>query len=163
MSLAFADGGRQLVSLGYEQSVRVWDTEKWKAERVLPVPGGTARGLALSPDERTAALSLEGKVQLWSVDQWSLEAELPVSVKAVYGTTFSPDGRWLAAGAADGKIRVWDLGGWPGLTATDSDHLPVEYSIEAVRAGKGMAIGWTRRDRAVGDRRPGLYSCAPLS
>ena len=48
-------------------------------------------------------------MQLWSVEDWVLLAELPISTKAVYGMAFSPDGRWLAVGAADGKIRVWEL------------------------------------------------------
>ena len=39
----------------------------------------------------------------------ALQAELPVSTHVVYGSAFSPDGRWLAAGAADGKIRVWAI------------------------------------------------------
>ena len=109
MSLVFAHRGRSLVSLGYEQEVRFWDTGTWRAARVLQVPGVGARGLVLSPDERTAAVTVEGRVQLWAVADWSLEAELPVSVKALYGTTFSPDSHWLATGAADGNIRVWDF------------------------------------------------------
>jgi WD40 repeat protein len=109
-ALRYVGRGRQLVSLGYEQSVRFWDTGKWECTRVLPVAGGGARGLALSADEESAAMSLEGRIELRSVKDWSVTAELPVSVKAIYGTTFSPDGRWLAAGAADGNIRVWQVG-----------------------------------------------------
>ncbi len=52
---------------------------------------------------------MESKVQLWSVEDWTLEEELPISTKAVNGMAFSPDGRWLAIGAADKKIRVWDI------------------------------------------------------
>jgi hypothetical protein len=33
-----------------------------------------------------------------------------VSIRAVVGVTFSLGGRWLAAGAADGKIRIWETG-----------------------------------------------------
>lgn len=109
LALKFAAEGRQLVSLGYEGSVRFWDTGTWEAERVLPIGNGSCRRMALYPDERTLAMSLEGMIVLRSSAGWEVEAELPVTVKAVYGTTFSPDGRLLAAGAADGKIRVWQL------------------------------------------------------
>jgi WD40 repeat protein len=68
-----------------------------------------ARALVFSPDEKTAALSTEGKVQLWLVEDWTLQAELSISTKAVNGMAFSPDSRWLAVGAADRKIRVWEL------------------------------------------------------
>jgi len=40
---------------------------------------------------------------------WTLQAELPTGAAAVNGMAFSPDGRWMAVGAADGKIRVWEL------------------------------------------------------
>jgi WD40 repeat protein len=94
--------------LGYEQTIRVWDTEEWREERVLQPDDSGVRGLAFSPDERAVALSMEGKVQLWSFEDWRLERELPVSTKVVNGVAFSPDERWLAAGAADGRIRVWE-------------------------------------------------------
>jgi WD40 repeat protein len=52
---------------------------------------------------------MESKVQLWAVEDWILEADLPIGTKAVNGMAFSPDGRWLAIGAADKKIRVWEI------------------------------------------------------
>jgi WD40 repeat protein len=108
-SLTFVDGGRSLVSLGYEQTIRFWDAGTWNVDRTLRADTSGVRGLAFAPDERTVALSMEGKVQLWSVSDWALQAELPVSTKVVNGMAFSPDGRWLAVGAADRRIRVWAL------------------------------------------------------
>jgi WD40 repeat protein len=109
-SLRFIGAGRYLVSLGYEQSVRFWDTATWEAARTVQGKAEGARGLAFTPDERLAALSSENKIELWSVQDWELEAELDMSAKALYGMAFSPNGRWLAVGAADKKIRIWDLG-----------------------------------------------------
>lgn len=107
------DGGRTLASLGYEGNARFWDTKTWEEMCTLelaPAREGSpgVRGMAFSPDEKTLAVALEGKVQLWSVPEAAPIEELPVSTKAVNGLAFSPDGRWLAAGAADGKIRVWE-------------------------------------------------------
>jgi WD40 repeat protein len=70
--------------------------------------GLTLRGLTFSPDERSAAISMERQVQLRSVEDWTVQAELPIGTKSVNGMAFSPDGRWLAVGAADRKIRVWE-------------------------------------------------------
>jgi len=107
------DGGQTLASLGYEGSVKFWDTTGWDQVRSLQVVPGAAgtpgvRGMAFSPDEKILAVALEGKVQLWSLQEAAMVEELPVSTRAVNGLAFSPDGRWLAAGAADGKIRIWD-------------------------------------------------------
>jgi len=38
-----------------------------------------------------------------------VEQEIDAGAKALYGIEFSPDGKWLAVGAADKKIRVWEL------------------------------------------------------
>jgi WD40 repeat protein len=107
--LTFIDEGRTLVSLGYEQSMRFWDTESWQESRVVRSNVAGVRGMVFSPDEGTVALSMESKVQLWSVKEWELQAELPVSTKVVSAMAFSPDGQWLVLGGADKKIRVWEL------------------------------------------------------
>jgi WD40 repeat protein len=54
-------------------------------------------------------VGVEGEVQLWSLESGELKGRLPISTKAVSGMAFSPDGTRLAAGAADGRIRVWAL------------------------------------------------------
>jgi WD40 repeat protein len=76
---------------------------------VVRLSGPGPRGLAISPDEKTAAISVESQVQLWSTEDWTLRSELPIGTKAVNGMAFSPDGRWVAVGAADKKIRVWEI------------------------------------------------------
>lgn len=115
LALRALDGGRTLASLGYEGVARFWDTKGWDEVRNLkltsgPGPAGApaVRGMAFAPDEKTVAVALEGVVQLWSIEEARLVEELPVSTRAVNGMAFSPDGRWLAAGAADGKIRIWE-------------------------------------------------------
>jgi WD40 repeat protein len=107
LSLSYGARGCQLVSLGYEQTVRIWDASTWVEQRVFRVPEPRPRGLALSPDGRTAAVTVEGQITLRSLDDWTELGALPASVKALYSATYSPDGTWLAAGAADGNIRVW--------------------------------------------------------
>jgi WD40 repeat protein len=109
VSMASIDGGRTLVSLGYEGTIRFWDVSSGQVVRTHAVEGPRARGLALSPDERTVAIGQEGQVRVRSVDDWATLAELPVGTRAVNGMAFSPDGHWLAVGAADGRIRVWEL------------------------------------------------------
>jgi WD40 repeat protein len=112
MALASIHEGRTLVSAGYEGTIKFWETGSWSEKRSYTLTGRGAQGtraITFSQDEQTVALSLEGRVELRSVKDWALLAELPVSTNVIYGCAFSPDGRWLAAGAADGNIRVWAL------------------------------------------------------
>jgi WD40 repeat protein len=107
-SLAFIGGGRHLLSLGYEQTVRAWDVEGREEERVIPLDE-EARGLVVSPDEARVALALEGRVEVRRLKGWELERELEVGTKSVGGMAFSPDGLWLAVGAADRVVRLWEV------------------------------------------------------
>jgi len=109
LSLAFIDRGKVLVSLGYEGSIRLWDTGTWHERRSVQVDAEGPRRLVLFGDEKHAAVCVAGQVQLWSTVRWECAHVLDIGPKSVEAAAFSPDGRWLAVGAADGRIRVWDL------------------------------------------------------
>ncbi len=107
-SLSYIQGGRYLVSLGYEQQVKFWDTLTGQETRSVRAKDAGVRGMVISSDGGTAALSMESKVELWSVADWTLLAELPVGTKSISSMAFAPDGHHLAIGAADRKIRIWE-------------------------------------------------------
>jgi WD40 repeat protein len=111
MNLKFVQNGRFLMSIGYEQTIKFWDTNTWKEARMLRPEVPTARGIAFSHDEKLAALLLEGRVDIMDLESWSKLKELTIGAKSVGSAAFSPDGRWLAVGAADRKIRVWPMAG----------------------------------------------------
>ena len=108
LSMGFIDCGRILDSLGYEGTVRFWDTDTWLQARAVGPDQEGVRGMAFSPDDVLVALSLESCVQLWSVEEWELAAELPISTKVISSMAFSPDGKLLAVGGADRRIRIWE-------------------------------------------------------
>src|SRR5262249_15059348 len=67
--------------------------------------------LAWSPDGRELASAADHSIRLWSFDP-----QEPVSVTpgagldvALTDLSASNDHRWLAAGAGDGKVHVWNL------------------------------------------------------
>jgi WD40 repeat protein len=109
MTVKFIGDGRQMISLGYDQTIRTWDTGSWQETNVEATSHPSARGIIFSPGEDLAAILLEGQAEIIKVDDWSTVHKLPISVKSVGSAAFSPDGRWLAVGAADSKIRIWKM------------------------------------------------------
>ncbi len=109
MNVQFVQNGKYLASLGYEQTLKFWDTKSWMESRVLKPEVPSVRGIVFSGDEQLAALLLEGRVDVMSVDEWTKVQEYTIGSKSVGSAAFSPDGRWLAVGAADRKIRIWSM------------------------------------------------------
>ena len=109
INLRFIQNGEQLLSLGYEQTIRFWETKSWKPLQHRRAAREKTRGFALSTDEKILAEVSVGKVVLTDLETGDEIREVPVGTNAVYGVAFSPDGDWMAVGAADGKIRFWRL------------------------------------------------------
>ena len=60
------------------------------------------------PRDRCEILS-EGRVQIRSLPQWKVMLQFPVDAKVLSAAAFLPSGQMLAVGAADRRIRAWNL------------------------------------------------------
>lgn len=100
-----SDGSFLLVSS--PASATVWAVDGWEPVRSLESGAGSMLPVALSPDGSRIALGWDHHVGLWSADETLPAATIEGLPKGVYGLSFSHDGRFLAAAAADGRVRVW--------------------------------------------------------
>ena len=56
-----------------------------------------------------ATAHLDGTVRIWQADEMLLRTRFRVKGRFIYGAmSFSPDGLWLATGAMDGSVELWD-------------------------------------------------------
>jgi len=118
--VSFRPDGRTLVtSTGESGSLRFWDIDEPRRPRELPSP---YRSEALtdgmfSPDNRSLAAVHRPDRTVWLIDAGDIAGprkavrRLRASGSWLYALAFSADGRRLAAGAADGKVLLWDVRG----------------------------------------------------
>jgi WD40 repeat protein len=119
--VAFADGGRSLVTFGRREQLVVWDlTQRPMRGRPLPLKDqeemvASVEGMALSRDGSTLALGYDtGAVYLLNLREegTSLRRLPPAHGEApVERLAFSSDGRWLATGNWAGVVVLWELKG----------------------------------------------------
>jgi WD40 repeat protein len=111
-SVAFSPGGEQVASGGWDDAVRLWDTQTGANTRILRHRGSVFH-VAFSPDGlHLAAATLTAEraaaVVLWDV---TTGKELfTVHEKAFpFCVTFDPTGRYLLREGAGFRVKVWDL------------------------------------------------------
>jgi WD40 repeat protein len=107
--LRFIQEGRMLIGLGYQSTLHVWDTATWEPQPKLEREAADARAVVFSRDEDLAAVLLPGEVEVRSFADWTMHGSLAVGTTAINSAAFSPGNQRLAVGAADGKIRIWEL------------------------------------------------------
>src|SRR5260370_13400747 len=117
--LAFRPDGRTLVSVGMDNTVKLWDvasgTLLWTGWQT-----GGIRSLAFSPDGRLLASGGDDTlVQFWDPQSGTKLQTLAGPGGTIYSLAWSPHGRLLARGYSDG-----DHWGWGPPEARPRTHRP---------------------------------------
>jgi hypothetical protein len=153
-AMAFTADGAQLVVGGYHELL-VWDTKAGAlVSRIGNIPQRTF-GMAFSPDYSWLAVAggspgVSGEVRLipWSDELKKVAAPkvLATHDDVFFAVAFRPDGMQLAAGGADGSIRMFDV-------ATGAEKLKVnshaDWATAVCFSPDGTRIATASRDKTA--------------
>ncbi|MBI4511822.1 MAG: serine/threonine protein kinase [Deltaproteobacteria bacterium] len=120
--IACTPEGKRLVSSGSDGTLRLWDLDGEEAERILSCPDGPILGLTVSRDGRWGVTVSSSAIRAWDLFQATALEKLddamemrrkgrrrgPIPTPPV---VFSPDSRIVAAGGADGVVRLVEIPG----------------------------------------------------
>ncbi|MCX6033140.1 MAG: hypothetical protein NT169_28130 [Chloroflexi bacterium] len=148
--------GRALVGSD-EGGITAWD---WLSpggamtKTLILAQGLPFAGLATAGPDRIVTGSYTGTLTLWNATTGEAIASAQVMTRAITSLTASADGRWAAAGAGDGGLRLWDLEAWqekalpkaPGAGPHIAALLGLAFSADGQRLlsgdREGRAILW---------------------
>ena len=109
-NLMFSPDGKSIITTGYDDTIRFWDSQTGTHLRVLRGHTDRVNDVVLSPDGTLlASSSSDDTIRLWDVESGMTIRTLTGHTSGVYSAAFSPDGKTLASGSSDFTIRLWDV------------------------------------------------------
>ena len=159
-SVAFSPDGKTIASAGFDQTVRLWDSESGEEHARLQGHTDAIRGLAFVPGQRTLVSVANDRVaRIWRLgvhkcETGLLPSEGPLTVNAA---AVSADGRTLATADATGAVGIWKLDPSESLTGSTAPRLTSGKLPIAVR---GSAAGTGGQTRAIAVSENGRFIVA---
>lgn len=129
ISARFADGGRSLVSLGVDRTLRIWSAATGATLRTISLGGEVPISLAVA-GQRAAVGYGAGDVHLWDIERGQRIAAFKRGNAAVVSIALLSAPDRVAAGSLDGIVTLWEESG----AATPLRQLEHGSSVLAIAA-----------------------------
>ena len=102
--------GHGVCAVHADGRVAAWSVdghERWAVQ----ADGAVPQAIRTSPDGQRIAVSMAYQIQLLDRTDGRTLGTIKSRLKGLFGLVWSADGERLYCGAADGRVRVWGLGG----------------------------------------------------
>ena len=106
-TVAFSPDDRYLASSGWDGQLKIWSVSNWNLLHTIRHTGYYQ--IAFSPDGKAIASTNGETISLSSVSSGEQIAALSGAIGWIHPLDFSPDNAYLAMGADDGFIRVYNI------------------------------------------------------
>lgn len=143
----FLAGGKEMLTASWDRSIRVWDLETGKENRVFAGVRDPVRCVAVSPDGKTLAAGHykdlgnrhgPGIVRLWDIASGNEIRSFEGHTEEVAAIAFSPDGKIVLSAGYDKNMRLWDVATGKELRRLAGN--PIQYVEYAVFTPDGKRI-----------------------
>lgn len=108
--IAITPDGKTLVSIGNDNSVRLWDVAAGKLLKSLEGHTSWIGNVVVTPDSAKAITAGgDGVIRVWDLKAGKQADSLEGHAGSIRGLAISTDGHWLVSGGNDKTCRLWDL------------------------------------------------------
>jgi murein L,D-transpeptidase YafK len=108
-AVALSPNGRQAVSGGGDNVLRLWDVATGLPLRLFNAETNRIGAVAFSPDGRAILLACGGKLCLWDIGSGQTVKTFEGHAGEVTAVAFSADGRKAVSGSKDKTVKLWDI------------------------------------------------------
>jgi WD40 repeat protein len=139
--IAFAAGGRSLITSGWDLRTCVWDAGTGRCIREIDTAPGRTSAVAVSSDgKRFATGGSEGQVGVWDAETGAANGAVADYPDVDLTTALAPDGRTVATVGTNGTICLWDLAGGYKRRRIGREHKRASQ-LSFTADGKALLVG----------------------
>jgi WD40 repeat protein len=142
-SASISPDGSLLVTVGYDGTLQLWDTDSWSLRRTVVGKRDKLhlQDAVISPDGTWLAVTnIVHEVTVFGVDRGDVIAVLRGHTKEISEVAICPDGSWLATASQDETVRIWSTETWATLRVL-AGHAGGVRAVAISSSGDWLATG----------------------